>query len=87
MPSPGQAFLSRLWWGPLRRPFEAFVRRTLGERVVTGPLRGSRFPGGLAYRLGIYEVHVQDALCQLLGPGDVFYDVGEHPRHLLACPA
>lgn len=82
MPSPGQAVLARLWWGPLRRPFEALARRTLGERVVAGPLRGYRFPGGLAYRLGIYELHVQEALCRLLGPGDVFYDVGGHHGYL-----
>ncbi len=78
MSSPFQALLARLWWGPLRRPFEALTRRALGDRVVAGPLAGRRFSGGLAQRLGIYEIHVQDALSRHLGPGDVFYDVGGH---------
>jgi FkbM family methyltransferase len=75
-----QWILAHLWWGPLRRPFEAVVRRTVGKRprVIAGPLGGLRFAGGLAQLLGIYELHIQEAILAHLGRGDVFYDVGGH---------
>ncbi len=73
-----QLILSKLWWGPWRRPFEAILRRVLPKRskVLFGPVRGSFIAGGLAQIIGIYEVHIQDALIKMLKPGDVYYDVG-----------
>jgi FkbM family methyltransferase len=69
----------RSWHGPLRKPLRAIARRLIGQnsQVVWGPLKGLRFSGQeLIYRLGIYELHVQYALRELLRAGDVFYDVG-----------
>lgn len=74
-----QRALAALWWSPLRRPTEAVLRRfTPGEQVLTGPLRGATFFGGLAHRLGIYEFELQQALVRFLSPGDSFLDVGAH---------
>lgn len=79
MASPAQTLLAALWWSPLRRPFEAVARRLWRRRrILSGPLRGLAFDGGLAQRLGIYELPVQEALWRLLEPGDVVYDVGGH---------
>ena len=73
-----QALVARLWWGPLRRPFEAFARRLLQprSRIMTGPLKGCRFSGGLAQMLGIYEIEVQQALMGHVCRGSVVYDIG-----------
>jgi FkbM family methyltransferase len=73
-----QNVLAKFWWGPLRRPFEAGSRRVLKGRktVISGPLKGCRFHGGLAQILGVYELHMQRVLLENLKPGDVFYDVG-----------
>lgn len=49
------------------------------KRILLGPLRGCYFidEGGLSpYSLGIYELHVQYAILNILRKGDVFYDVG-----------
>ncbi len=78
-----QRFLARLWWGPLRRPFEAFCRRALrSHRVISGPLRGARFTGGLAQRLGVYELPAQVAMVRHLLPGGVCYDIGGHNGYM-----
>lgn len=73
-----QALAAWLWWGPLRRPFEAFARRLLKprSRIMTGPLKGYRFSGGLAQVLGIYEIEVQQALIDHVCRGSVVYDIG-----------
>jgi hypothetical protein len=49
--------------------FPVFFRRLFsdGNRILFGPARACIFPGAdLAYRLGIYEIHVQRALAQAL---------------------
>ena len=78
--SNGQRLFSSLWWGPARKPFEAIARRTIGKsnQIYTGSLKGYRFNGGLAHKLGIYELHLQNYIINSLHPGDVFYDVGAH---------
>ena len=70
--------LARLWWGPLRRPFEAISRRIWGNKkhIQFGLLKGRFFQGGLAQILGVYEFAVQEVLYQQLQSGQVFYDVG-----------
>ena len=75
-----QRLLAWFWWGPLRRPFEALVRRTVGKssHILAGPLRGMYFQGGLSQILGIYELEVQSALLVYLERGDVAYDIGAH---------
>lgn len=78
----GQRLLAALWQSPARRLQEALARRFLGQRVLAGPLRGRRFDGGLAQRLGIYELEVQRALLLHLRPGDVCFDVGAHRGYL-----
>jgi FkbM family methyltransferase len=79
-----QGLLAKLWWGPLRRPFEAGTRRVLRGRrtVVSGPLKGCRFKGGLAQTLGVYELHMQRVLLENLGRGAVFYDVGANNGYI-----
>lgn len=79
-----QTIISNLWWGPLRRPFEAFARRTVGRRsrVCFGPMKGAYFRGGLAQLLGIYELNVQAAILHHLNAGDVFYDIGANNGYL-----
>jgi FkbM family methyltransferase len=75
----------RSWHGPLRRPLRAIARRLIGQssQIVWGPLKGLRYTGEeLIYRLGIYELHVQYALGELLRAGDVFYDVGANNGYL-----
>jgi FkbM family methyltransferase len=53
------------------------------SRIAWGPLKGFRFTGGdLACRLGVYELHVQYALSEMLRAGDVFYDVGANTGYL-----
>lgn len=74
----GQRLMAGLWWGPLRRPFEALTRRLPLRRIVAGPLAGQPWNGGLAERLGIYELHVQQALAERLHSGATLYDVGGH---------
>lgn len=75
-------FEDAIYWlqfGPLRRIFRFFSRRLLsgGSRILLGPARNCVFPGAdLAYRLGIYEIHVQRALARVLKRGSVFYDLG-----------
>lgn len=66
------------WWGPLRRLFEPIARRLLGQsqHIVTGPLQGAQFRGGLAQVLGVYEPQVQEAIVSHLSEGNIFYDVG-----------
>jgi FkbM family methyltransferase len=75
----------RSWYGPLRRPVRAMARRLTDEssRIVWGPLKGLRFTGQeLVCRIGIYELHVQYGLKELLQTGDVFYDAGAHNGYL-----
>ncbi len=76
--NPSLTLISYLWWGPFRKPFEGLMRRVLPNRtrVLFGPLRDCVFLGGLSQRLGIYEVHVQLAICRSLDVGGVFYDIG-----------
>jgi FkbM family methyltransferase len=91
-PASNTSSMSRLelmayhsWHGPLRRPFRAIARRLTGDssQIVWGPLKGKLFTGEeLIYRLGIYELHVQYALEELLHAGDVFYDVGANNGYL-----
>jgi FkbM family methyltransferase len=73
-----QSVISKLWWGPFRRPFEAVVRRSLKRRtrILFGPLKGEAFTGGLSQILGIYELHLQEAIADKLREGNVFYDIG-----------
>lgn len=79
-----QKILAQLWWGPLRRPFEAVLRRTVRRRskILSGPLRGYRFTGGLSQTIGVYELPAQQALCTHLQAGDVFYDVGANNGYM-----
>lgn len=68
-----------LQFGPMRRAFRFLARRFLarGDRVLLGPARGCTIVRpDLPYRLGVYELHVQRALCRVLHPASVFYDVG-----------
>jgi hypothetical protein len=80
-----EALLYRLWYGPLRQPVR-LLARWLGSwqtKIVCGPLKGWRFPGReLVCRLGIYELHVQYTLLELLPPGGVFYDLGANNGYL-----
>jgi FkbM family methyltransferase len=75
-------FENLLYWfhfGPFRRVFRFLARRKLtgGHRILLGPARGCVFEGvDLAYRLGIYEIHVQRGLVRILNSGSVLYDVG-----------
>ncbi|RMH72115.1 MAG: FkbM family methyltransferase [Gemmatimonadetes bacterium] len=73
-----QTILSKLWWGPLRRPFEAIARRLWGKQstIQFGPLKGASFQGGLACTLGIYEIAIQEVIRAQLRPADIFYDIG-----------
>lgn len=73
--------LAWMWWGPLRRPLEAVARRLIrGERgrILAGPLRGTSFAGGLAHRLGIYEIELQRHLARVVAAGSTVLDVGAH---------
>ncbi|MBK9708981.1 MAG: hypothetical protein IPO77_18870 [Acidobacteria bacterium] len=74
----------RAWYGPLRRPVRAIARRIAGEaRIVLGPLKGRFFRGKeLVCRMGIYELHVQYLIQDLLDPGDVLYDIGANNGYL-----
>lgn len=74
----------RAWYGPLRRPVRAIARRIAGEaRIVLGPLKGRFFRGKeLVCRMGIYELHVQYLIRDLLDPGDVLYDIGANNGYL-----
>ncbi len=76
----GQILFSKLWWGPCRRPFEFIVRHVAARspKILVGPLKGWFFSGGLSQTLGIYEIHVQEAIIKNLVAGSVFYDVGAH---------
>ncbi|MEM9291340.1 MAG: FkbM family methyltransferase [Acidobacteriota bacterium] len=78
-----QNLLAQLWWSPVRRVFEALARRlTPLDRIVSGPLAGFRFHGGLAHRLGVYELPVQRTLLQHLRAGQIFWDIGGHLGYL-----
>ncbi|MCI0336622.1 MAG: FkbM family methyltransferase [Acidobacteria bacterium] len=75
----------RSWYGPFRRPFRAVARRLTKEssRIVWGPLKGQQFTGReLVCRMGIYELHVQYKLKELLNEGDVYFDVGANNGYL-----
>lgn len=67
-----------LWFGPFKKLFRAIMRHTVGKnnRVILGPLKGMLFTSRALEILGIYEAHVQEALCDNLKEGDIFYDVG-----------
>jgi FkbM family methyltransferase len=73
-----QLVITKLWWGPLRLPFEALMRRTVGKysMIAVGPMKGREFSGGLSQQLGIYELHVQYAILNNLNEGNTFYDIG-----------
>jgi len=75
---PIQSLAASLWWSPFRRPFEFCTRRLLNRynRILTGPMRGLTFSGGLAQKLGIYERSIQLTLLDFLSRGSVFYDIG-----------
>jgi FkbM family methyltransferase len=79
-----QSLMARLWWSPLRHPFEAIMRHTMSQRstIVSGPLRGMKFRGRLSQILGIYELHIQRVLIARLREGDIVYDVGGHTGYL-----
>ncbi|MFM9448330.1 FkbM family methyltransferase [Streptomyces acidiscabies] len=79
----GAPGLTGPWFGGTRRA--ALARWLLGPLrrrdvvIPFGACAGTPFnAGGSApsFALGISEPHVQAALCDLLGPGDVFYDIG-----------
>lgn len=54
------------------------IGRVVGDRrrVLFGPLKGLVCDEALASILGIYELHVQEAIQRHLAPGGIFYDVG-----------
>ena len=68
--------------GPVSRGLRLLVRavpKGATVRVLQGRLRGARWIAGASnagYWLGSYEVDVQQLVGELLGDGDVFYDVG-----------
>jgi FkbM family methyltransferase len=72
----------------LIRPLARLVRPWLHRRgrIVAGPVRGYRFPGGgdvlsgtyESMLVGTYESEVQDFLVRTLKASFVFYDVGAH---------
>ena len=70
--------LAWLWWSPLRRFVEAIARRLQPRipRIISGPLRGYLYAGGLAQWLGIYEFEVQGIMAENVRPGNVVYDIG-----------
>lgn len=75
----------RSWYGPFRRPLRAVARRLTkkSSRIVWGPLKGLQFTGQeLVCKMGIYEMHVQYKLKDLLKEGDVFYDIGANNGYL-----
>lgn len=75
----------RSWYGPLRRPLRAISRRMIGNspRIALGPLKGSFFRGSeLVCRMGLYELHIQQLIGELLDEGDVFYDIGANNGYL-----
>ncbi len=75
----------RCWYGPLRRPLRAIARKLTGSgsHIRLGPLKGMRFTGpDLVCRMGIYELHLQDAMKEMLKAGDVFYDIGANNGYL-----
>lgn len=68
-----------LYFGPFRRAFRKAFRGYIGRNATIrlGPLRGHRFPvNDFPCRLGIYELHVQNALVACLAPGMTVYDIG-----------
>lgn len=77
------SFFERLlfiaYYGSARRPVRWSLRNWMAgqDRVRFGGLRGCEMPGQrLDCRLGVYELHVQDALMQNVGKNDVVYDIG-----------
>src|SRR3990172_6973241 len=73
------SIIEPLYFGLLRRPFRAIVRRLLPSngRVLLGRLRGMSVANSdLATRLGVYERHLQSVIWNALAPGDVVYDIG-----------
>ena len=80
-----ETILFHAWYGPVRRLFRAVLHRIYpwGATILSGPLKGWFFSGPeLPCRLGIYELHVQHTLRELLRPGDVFYDLGANNGYL-----
>ena len=74
-----ERWLYRLYYGPFRKGFRKILRPWLRSSIQVrfGPARGMRLPRfEPAYRLGVYELHVQQALKTLLKTGDVFFDIG-----------
>jgi FkbM family methyltransferase len=77
------SFFERLlyiaYYGPARRPLRWLLRKWMAGqgRVAFGGLRGCEMLNQrLDCRLGIYELHVQDALTRYVAENDVVYDIG-----------
>lgn len=77
------SFFERLlfiaYYGPARRPLRWLLRKLFSGsgRVAFGGLRGCEMLNQrLDCRLGIYELHVQDALTRCVAENDVVYDIG-----------
>jgi FkbM family methyltransferase len=77
------SFFERLlfiaYYGPARRPLRWLLRKWMAgqNRIRFGALRGCEMPNQrLDCRLGIYELHVQDALTRNVAKNDVVYDIG-----------
>src|SRR5436853_998466 len=72
-------FLCIADYGPARRPLRWLLRKWIAERdsVAYGGLRECKLPNQrLDCRLGIYELHVQEALIKHVDKNDVVYDIG-----------
>jgi len=71
--------VSNLWFGRLKRPTRAAIRRLMPEHestILFGPLRGKTFRATRYVRLGIYERAIEELLLKHLKPGQVFFDIG-----------
>jgi len=74
-----QRWLYWAYYGPFRKIIckasQVWLLSSAGVRF--GPGRGLRLLWfDMAYRLGVYELHVQQTLKTLLKPGDNFFDIG-----------